>query len=164
MKHALLLLFLGMLSTVSTSQTIIDWQYTFGGSDDDLLTCSQLTPDGGFILAGYSESGVSGNKTDYCRGGYDYWLVKVDKNGVVEWQRTIGGGDHDYLFCLDQTSDGGYILGGTSISHISGEKTVDMIAVADYWIVKTDGVGNIEWQQTYGGLGFDYPYAIEQTI
>jgi hypothetical protein len=66
----------------------------------------------------------------------------------IEWQRTIGGGDQDHLNSIRQTSDGGYILGGYSGSNISGDKTENSIGSWDYWIIKTDSLGNIQWQNT----------------
>src|SRR5258705_240318 len=92
----------------------IEWQNTIGCSDGDFLYSIQQTSDGGYILGGYSESGISGDKTEASQGSTDYWVVKLDSTGAIEWQNTIGGSDGDYLYSIQQTSDGGYILGGYS--------------------------------------------------
>lgn len=77
---------------------------------------SKPTIDGGFIIGGMSVSPISGDKTEGKVGAifYDYWIVKVDSNGVVEWDNTIGGNNNDYLMSIDATSDGGFILLGDS--------------------------------------------------
>ncbi|MEE9190684.1 MAG: T9SS C-terminal target domain-containing protein, partial [Candidatus Neomarinimicrobiota bacterium] len=81
------------------------------------------TSDGGYILGGYSWSGTFGDKMDASWGGSDYWVVKLDGSGNIVWQNAIGGSENDYLVSVQQTSDGGYILGGYSGSGISGDKT-----------------------------------------
>jgi hypothetical protein len=141
----------------------IQWQNTIGGSLDDLLYSVEQTPDGGYIFGGSSESNISGDKTENCFGGMDYWIVKTDAFGNILWQNTIGGSNNDYLMSLRQTSDGGYILGGTSKSNISGDKTENSLGQEDYWVVKTDAIGNIQWQNTIGGSSGDYLYSVELT-
>ena len=139
------------------------WQNTIGGSDDDLLFSVQQTTDGGYILGGYSRSNISGDKTENSNGDYDYWVVKIDAAGNIQWQNTIGGSGADYLRSIQQTADGGYILGGYSYSYISGDKTETSIGGSDYWLVKTDTGGNIQWQNTIGGSSYDYFNSIQQT-
>jgi len=139
------------------------WDKTIGGTDVDNLYAVRQTPDGGYILAGESVSPVSYEKTDYCRGFGDYWIVKLDKHGNIQWDKTIGGNSEDALTSIDLTADGGYILGGYSGSNISGEKTENTRGVYDYWIVKTDSIGNIQWQKTIGGNDDDRLYSIHQT-
>jgi hypothetical protein len=165
------------------------WQKTIGGSgQDDVLTVFQ-TRDGGYMVGGSSSSSleVNGNsnfngnsnsnvnekngkekpdlygKTEHSRGNMDYWIVKLDKNGEVQWQKTYGGDYADLLRSMEQTKDGGYILGGYSNSPQSGEKADANNGIGDYWIVKIDGEGEIEWQKTYGGNEDDQLYAIQQT-
>jgi hypothetical protein len=140
----------------------IQWQNTIGGSLEDHITSIQQTMDGGFILGGYSSSGISGDKTENCIGGEDYWIVKIDSIGNLQWQNTIGGSLRDFLFSVNQTADGGFILGGYSESNISGDKTEPSV-LFDYWIVKTDSLGNIQWQNTIGGNSQDYLYSVKQT-
>ena len=142
---------------------IIQWQNTIGGSDVDYFQSLQQTTDGGYILGGSSKSNISGDKTENSLGGYDYWIVKTDSLGVIQWQNTIGGNYNDYLISLQQTTDGGYILGGYSWSNISGDKTENCYGSADYWLVKTDSLGVIQWQNTIGGNDEDYLYSLQQT-
>jgi len=151
-----------LLSYLSFSQ-VIDWQHTIGGNDDDMLYSIQQTADGGYILGGHSRSDISGDKTENSNGNYDYWIVKTDSAGTIEWQNTIGGNNIDYLFSIQQTTDGGYILGGVSVSNISGDKTEDSNGSNDYWIVKTDASGNLQWQNTIGGANDDVLFSIQQT-
>lgn len=161
--YAAFLVFLFINSAFSQVAPAIVWQNTIGGSDDDNLTAIQQTADKGYILGGLSISGDSGDKTDTCQGSFDFWIVKADSSGVVEWDNTIGGSNWDQLNTLQQTSDGGYILGGRSESGISGDKTETGIGLYDYWIVKTNAVGAILWQNTIGGTSFDELISIRQT-
>lgn len=139
------------------------WQNTIGGNADDIMTAVQQTTDGGYILGGYSVSIISGDKTENCQGDYDYWVVKLDATGNIQWQNTIGGSSEDDLYSLQQTADGGYILGGYSNSTLSGDKTENSQGYYDYWVVKLDATGNIQWQNTIGGNNFDQLYSIQQT-
>ena len=157
------------------------WQQTIGGSgQEDLLTVIP-TRDGGYLLGGSSSSAktiISTTstlktqstakedltlKTESTRGSMDYWIVKLDSNGNVMWQKTYGGRYSDLLRSLEQTKDGGFILGGYSNSPQSGDKTAASIGIGDYWIIKTDELGAIEWQNTYGGTGDNQLYVVHQT-
>ncbi len=141
----------------------IEWQNTIKGNEIDIMYDVKQTSDGGYVLGGYSRSNISGDKTENCIGGHDFWIVKVDSFGSIQWQNTIGGSSYDFLICLEQTIDGGYILGGLSNSPFSGDKTEFSLGQLDYWIVKIDGLGNIQWQNTIGGNGNDELYSIQQT-
>ncbi|MBK7887449.1 MAG: hypothetical protein IPJ86_09135 [Bacteroidetes bacterium] len=141
----------------------IQWQNTIGGNSLDFLTSISQTSDGGYILGGYSESNISRDKTEINIGGSDYWIVKTDSLGIIQWQNTIGGTSDDFLKSIQQTTDGGYILGGYSESNFSGDKTENSIGYQDYWVVKTDSIGNIQWQNTIGGDNYDELYTIQQT-
>lgn len=143
----------------------IEWQHTFGGNLDDELTSIQQTTDNGYILGGYSLSGLSGDKTEASIGGFDYWIVKLDSSGSIQWQQTIGGNLDDKLRSIKQNMDGGYILCGYSYSDASGDKTeasIGPFGYADYWIVKINVVGEIEWQHTIGGDMNDIAWDISQ--
>jgi len=141
----------------------IQWDKTIGGSYDDQLSCIQQTSDGGYILGGSSESNRSGQKSENSKGSYDYWVVKLDRSGNIEWDKTIGGSDYDALACLEQTCDGGYILGGQSFSNKSGDKTGNSRGADDYWVVKLDKHGKVQWDKTIGGSDFDVLYSLQQT-
>ncbi len=141
----------------------LQWQNTIGGGGADILTKVDLTSDGGYILGGHSDSNISGDKTEDSNGKSDYWIVKTDSLGIVQWQNTIGGSENDIFTSMEQTSDGGYILGGWSRSNISGDKTENCMGSQDYWIVKTDSLGNVEWQNTIGGSDFEELRKIDVT-
>jgi hypothetical protein len=158
------------------------WQKTIGGSGQDELICAFQTRDGGYMLGGSSSSspeilenenqtkkmGFNSEKdlygkTEKSRGNMDYWIVKLDRSGNVQWQKTYGGEYADLLRSMEQTQDGGYVLGGYSNSAQSGEKKEANNGIGDYWIVKIDSVGGIEWQKTYGGNGDNQLYVVHQT-
>ncbi|MBL0073652.1 MAG: T9SS type A sorting domain-containing protein [Bacteroidetes bacterium] len=141
----------------------IEWQNTIGGSLYDYLYSIKQTQDGGYILGGMSCSNISGDKTETCLWYGDYWIIKTDSLGTIQWQNTIGGNGNDALFSLVQTSDGGYLLGGESNSNISWDKTENSMGDFDYWIVKTNSVGNIQWQNTIGGSEGDFLESLQQT-
>ncbi|WP_022826234.1 T9SS type A sorting domain-containing protein [Hymenobacter norwichensis] len=139
------------------------WDKTFGGSGYDDLRFLQQTSDGGYILGGESESDLSGDKTEMSRGSSDYWVVKIDANGNKQWDKTFGGTSEDHLQSLQQTSDGGYILGGWSTSPLSGDRTEASRGGSDYWIVKLDATGNKQWDKALGGNGVDQLRSLQQT-
>jgi hypothetical protein len=91
----------------------LDWQKSFGGTGMDMLHSIRLTADGGFILAGTSNSPKGLDKKDDSRGGNDFWIIKLDAGGGEQWQKTIGGAMQDDLVMVSQTRDGGFILGAT---------------------------------------------------
>lgn len=141
----------------------IQWQKSLGGSADDYLEALDQTTDGGYLLGGSSKSGISGDKAEANLGKNDYWVVKLDGTGAIEWQNTIGGSDSEALRSLASTSDGGAILAGTSISGISADKSEGNLGNYDFWIVKLDLNGNLQWQNTIGGNGYDDPSSINET-
>lgn len=145
----------------------IQWQKTIGGSLSDVLYDVKVTSDNKLIIAASSSSDISGDKTENSKGGFDYWLFKLNIIGDIQWQKTIGGNSSDFLVSVQETSDGGYILGGQSNSNISGDKTENSRGVNgsyDYWIIKTNAVGNIQWQKTIGGESIDELHIIKQTF
>ncbi len=135
------------------SSGTIQWQNNIGGSGSDNLKTVKQTSDGGYILAGSSDSGISGDKTEASQGTTDLWIIKLNSSGTIVWQNTIGGAGSDFGSAINQTSDGGYILGAHSYSGISGDKTEAAIGARDYWILKLNSTGNIVWQNTIGGTG-----------
>jgi len=122
------------------------WQNSIGGNLPNYLTSIQQASDGGYICGGVSISNISGDKTENNLGPIptaDYWIVKLDSSGIIEWQNTIGGNDNEALFSIELTNDGGYILGGQSISNISGDKTENSQGNYDYWVVKLTNQYNL---------------------
>lgn len=142
----------------------LDWQKSFGGSGSDLLQSVALTNDGGFILAGVSSSNKGLDKKEDSRGQDDFWVIKLNAKGSEQWQVTIGGDSQEKLHSIKVTNDGGYILGGTSSSDKSAEKNEDSFGNLDYWVVKLDNKGKIEWQKTFGGRYADELRSIDTTF
>jgi hypothetical protein len=167
MKKILLTLILPLYVNLSHGQNplVRIWDQRFGGTSDDLLFRFHETSDKGFILGGMSKSPVSGDKTqanwDTTNSQYDYWIVKTDLLGNKQWDKRFGGITYDYLYSVEQTSDAGYILGGGSLSGVSGDKTQPSWGMDDYWIVKIDSVGNKLWDKRFGGSNSDGLFALQ---
>jgi len=176
-----------------------EWNYTFGGSDNDTIYAVQETQDEGFILTGYTYSFGAGLsdlwliKTDtdgteewnttfggsindrgedvwetingdfictgytgsYGHGGSDLWLICTNDEGVELWNQTYGGSLAEAGCQVKQTSDNGFIAVGYTQSFSVGW--------VDVYVVKTDSIGTLEWEQTYGGISEDRGFSIEQT-
>jgi len=124
------------------------WARTYGGGGNDEAWSIQQTSDGGYIVAGLTES--------FGAGSSDIWILKLSSTGTIEWQRTYGGSSYDTAHSIQQTSDGGYIVAGDTQTFGAGS--------ADYWIIKLFPNGDIEWQRTYGGGSYDTAHSIQQTI
>lgn len=139
------------------------WNKIFGGGGYDFLTCLQQTSDGGFILGGRSSSNQSATKSENGKGDFDYWVLKLDASGNKQWDKTFGGTDNDQLFALQQTSDGGYMLGGKSRSGQGLDKTQPAKGMFDFWVIKLDANGAKQWDRTLGGNGEEELYALQQT-
>lgn len=143
----------------------IEWEANYGGSDDDQGRSIQVTEGGGYILAGYSESDdidVSGNNGDSnFYDYYDYWVVKLDGSGNIEWESNYGGGMHEEANSIQTTDDGGYIVAGYSES--DDVDVSENNGLNDYWILKLDSTGNIVWEGSYGGNGYDKANSIQTT-
>ncbi|QMU31047.1 T9SS type A sorting domain-containing protein [Adhaeribacter radiodurans] len=139
------------------------WDKTFGGSKEDIFRAMKKTSDNGFILGGVSGSSQSGDKSQANKGGTDYWVVKLKADGSKEWDKTFGGRNVDELQSIQQTKDGGYILGGTSLSGKSGDKTEVGKGESDYWIVKLNANGTKIWDKTLGGSNSDWLTTVQQT-
>ncbi len=139
----------------------IEWQKSLGGSNWDQANSIQQTADGGYIVAGYSYSNngdVTGN-----HGDVDYWIVKLDNTGNIQWQKSLGGSDGDAAYSIQQTIDGGYIVAGETFSNDGDVTGNHEVGALDYWIVKLDSSGDIDWQKSLGGSEWDIAYSIQQT-
>jgi len=124
------------------------WNQTYGGTNRDLAFALVQTTDGGYALAGGSAS--------FGAGQEDFWLVKTDASGTMQWNKTYGGTNPDWAYALMQTSEGGYALAGWTYSFGAGQ--------GDFWLVKTDAAGNMQWNKTCGGTSNDWAYALMQTV
>src|SRR6185436_3134302 len=134
----------------------------FGGINDDGLSGLIKTTDGGYLMAGSSNSDISGDKTqpnwDITLSTRDYWIVKTDSLFNKLWDKRYGGLNDDVLKTIQQTSDGGFLLGGSSGSPISGDKSENNLGGSQTWIFKTDSLGNKLWDKTIFTTGNDYYY------
>ena len=125
----------------------IQWAKTYGGTDSDEAYFVQQTSDGGYIVAGETNS--------FGMGGYDIFLIKTDAKGNIQWAKTYGGTGSEGASSIRQTADGGYIVVGYTTSFGAGK--------GDIFLIKTDAKGNIQWAKTYGGTDDDFAYSVQQT-
>ncbi|MFN8153757.1 MAG: hypothetical protein U0Y08_05650 [Bacteroidia bacterium] len=116
-----------------TSSGGIQWQNTIGGGTGDLLTNIELDNNGGYVLGGYSGSGISGDKNEVSQNS-DVWLVALDSIGGIIWQKTLGGGGDELLYSFEKTNDGGFVLGVTTDSIFPEQKQkIQMVILTSGW-------------------------------
>jgi hypothetical protein len=123
------------------------WNRTFGGDKSDYGYSVQQTSDGGYIITGETHS--------YGAGKSNVWLIKTDSTGNKEWDKTFSWKDYDTSYCVQQTSDGGYI--------IAGRTSFFEIWETDVWLIKTDSTGNKEWDKFFGGIENDTVRCVWET-
>ena len=130
-----------------------EWDRSFGGAGEDILRSVHQTPEGGYLLGGYSDSAAgTGNKVAPRIGGLDFWVLKVNADAtVIEWQRTYGGSEREALFTMIGDSRGGFLLGGSSESGAGGDKSEPLRGLDDWWLVRIRADGSIDWERTLGG-------------
>lgn len=142
---------------------IIQWQKCLGGTGEDIGYSIQQTKDTGYVVAGYTKSNngdVSGN---HAVGVPDYWVVKLNSTGVIQWQKCLGGTGDDKAYSIRQTVDSGYVVTGFVKSNNGDITNNHAVGLQDYWIVKLNSTGNIQWQYCYGGTNDDWARSIKQT-
>lgn len=158
---ATLFVFAISLINICIAQTpAIEWQKCLGGTGTEYAYSSQQTIDGGYIVAGTTPSNdgdVSGN-----HGGGDFWVVKMNSTGIIEWQKCLGGTSFEKANCIKQTIDGGYIITGETNSN-DGNVIGFHNGGPDIWVVKLTTSGNIEWQNCLGGTNYEISSSIQQT-
>lgn len=135
------------------------WQKCLGGFDNDVAFSVKQTYDGGFIVAGNTLSN-SGDVTGH-HGSYDCWIVKLSSTGNIEWQKCYGGTLQDYAQCIIQTADSGFAFAGYSNSNdfdVTGNH-----GAFDFWVVKLNATGDMQWQKSLGGSYHDYAYSLVQS-
>jgi len=123
---------------------VVSFNRTFGGSGNDYTYSVIQTVDGGFLLAGGTDS--------FGSGGSDFWIIKTNSSGQMQWNKTYGGSGNEEAHSVVQTSDGGFAILGTTSSFGSG--------IYDFWLVKINSSGNLLWSRTYGGTSVDDGWAI----
>jgi uncharacterized protein YjdB len=139
----LLILLLGGVPALADDGPVVEWERTFGDGGDDMFYSVQQTTDGGYILAGY---------TDSFGNGYQAYLVKTDAQGILQWEKAFGGSGDDCAYSVQQTTNGGYILAG--YTNTGGKRKA--------YMVKTDTQGNLQWEKTLGRES-SYAYSVQQT-
>jgi len=147
------------LSTITNAQLVIDWQKCYGGSGVDEARSVQKTTDGGFIVAGKTNS-YNGNVTGN-HGGTDIWVIKLDSLGNLDWQKCLGGALNEIAYYVIQTNDNGFAVTGSTNSN-DGNITGNH-GGGDCFLIKLDSSGLIQWQKCYGGTGQDGGYSVQQT-
>jgi pimeloyl-ACP methyl ester carboxylesterase len=125
----------------------MEWARAYGGTNEDYAYSIVQTGDGGYALAGSTCS--------YGGGSVDCWLVRTDSSGNTLWSKTYGGSGGEIAYSMIKTSDGGFALAGYTSATTNFHY--------DFWLVKTDAVGNQLWSKTYGGLQYDVAYSVVQT-
>ena len=138
---------------------IIQWQNNFGGSDYEEAYSALQTTDNGYIIAGWSMS--SDGDISSSHGSADYWIIKLDSLGVMQWQKLLGGWAGEMAYSFQSTNDGGYVMLGSANS--SGGDVSFNHGSWDYWLVKMDSNGNIQWEKSLGGTGYEWAKFVQQT-
>ena len=149
-----------------SSENILEWQKHFGGSENDKALDIIQTLGGDFIVLGSSESSdldVSENA-----GSKDFWLVKLSNNGILLWEKSFGFLGEDYGTTLLETKDGGFLITGVlDVSASNGQgnakSTIINHAGGDYWVLKTNHLGALEWSRYFGGSFTEIPLGIVET-
>lgn len=157
---AIAVIFTFLFTNLIAQVPAIDWINMYGGTDLDLGADMLSTPDGGYLMVGYSYS-IDGDVSGH-HGNQDYWVLKTDADGTVEWQKAFGGSNIDRAQSCALTSDGGYIV--TGFSNSSDGMITDANGLHDFWTVKLTSDGTVQWQKSYGGSNHDIPQCVQQTI
>ncbi|WP_294286373.1 T9SS C-terminal target domain-containing protein [uncultured Chryseobacterium sp.] len=137
----------------------LDWSNLYGGTDHDHARSIIRTADGGYAVAGDAASAdglVTGN-----HGAQDFWVLKLNAAGNLLWQKALGGSYMEWTQSIIQTADGGYALAGVTLSNngdVSGNH-----GAGDFWMVKLNNLGALQWQKTYGGTNFEWANSLIRT-
>lgn len=146
----------------------VTWKKTYGGSADDFGFSLVESPEGGFVLMGYSNSQDGDVPT--TKGYHDNWIIRVDAAGAVVWKKSFGYSGHDHAYNVIPTLDGGYFFNGfLDVTASNGEgnsgkpSKAKRHGVGEFWCHKIDANGNIQWQRYFGGTNNDRSYDAIQT-
>jgi len=135
----------------------INWQITIGGTADDYCKGFLKTLNNDYLILGEVYS-TDGDITTIPKGGKDYWLCRVDSLGNIKWQKNYGGSSDDEIMDASESSDGGFLVVGRS-SSIDGD-VIGNHGYNDFWLIKTDSMGNLVWRKSYGGSRLDDAWSI----
>jgi hypothetical protein len=124
----------------------IESQKTYGGKGGDSLRMVRQTSDGGYVVAGMTNS--------FSNGRSDVWVMKFDSNGNMQWNKGYGSSNHEMAHAIEPTSDGGYLVGGYTTSFGAQLK--------DYFVLKIRSDGSLEWAKRFGGSGDDVIRVVKQ--
>lgn len=142
------------------------WSKCYGGSSEERSYSLTVDPDDGFLMAGYSGS-TDGDLAGTGNMGGDFWLVKCDSQGTIEWQQCYGGSGWEECYNVAKTFDGGYIATGFALSTdfdvIGFHDSTICPQCQDAWVIKLDSAGAIQWSRCYGGYWIDIGFTIIQT-
>lgn len=139
------------------------WEKIIGGGMIDMVESGVLANDGGVVVFGWTGSQNGDITVNY--GMYDMWMIKMNSDGEIEWDKSLGTDDFDYGHAIIKTDDGGFLVGGASTIGNGGNLTCEPFNYnAEAILVKLDSVGNIEWQQCYGGSGHDGIYGLLELV
>ncbi|MEI6184893.1 MAG: hypothetical protein WCP65_05140, partial [Bacteroidota bacterium] len=147
----------------------LKWQKCYGGSDEESVNAIHCTPDGGYIVAGYTRSN-DGDVTGFHQKGisldFDGWVIKLDSIGKLQWQKCLGGSSEERLYEVLPINGGNYIVTGNASSFDGDVKGVHLSANgwSDAWVIELDSIGNIVWQKCYGGSSSDFGYKMTKII
>ncbi len=137
----------------------IVWQKLYGGSLNEYAYGISMTADGGYVVAGETES--SDGDITINHGGRDFWVIKIDASGSLLWQKSLGGSRDDQAYGVRATPDGGCVVAGNEAS-ADGDVTGNH-GNLDVWVVKLDNTGNVQWQKALGGSKSDGGYSVDLT-
>lgn len=130
-----------------TSSGAVVWQKAYGGPGEDQAEAVRQTSDGGYIVTGHTAS--------FGAGSWDAWVLKLDANGNVMWEKTYGGTGTDTALSIQETSDGGFVVAGNNGSFGAGDW--------DAWVLKLTVSGAVTWEHTFGGVNEEEAIHIEET-
>jgi len=153
-----LLLIAAYLGYTQNQEISINWERAYGGTEEEAAYTLTSTSDGGFAFAGFTSS----HNGDIQSGNFqsrDFWVVKIEKDGQIEWEKTYGGSGDDIAYAILELEDKSFLIGGYTKSSDGDVKSLH--GGQDYWLIKINKYGSLIWEHTYGGAGNEYIRSIE---
>jgi len=135
------------------------WEKSFGGSEVDQSRAIVKTRDNSYIIAGNSFSTDGDISSNF--GSSDFWLIKINDLGELIWSKNFGGSNFDYATSITMASNG-YVVSGYSQS--ADNQLTTNFGNNDYWVMKIDEQGTLQWQKSFGGSGFDLALDAIETL